>query len=30
MAALALQHELPLITNDRHFDKIRTLQMEKI
>jgi len=30
IAALALQHELPLITNDRHFDKIRTLQMEKI
>ena len=30
IAALALQHELPLITNDRHFNKIRTLQMEKI
>lgn len=30
IAALAMQHELPLITNDRHFDKIQAIQKEKI
>jgi tRNA(fMet)-specific endonuclease VapC len=30
IAAIAMQHDLRLLTNDKHFDYVKTLKIEKL